>query len=52
MVAAFFRLILFAFIAYIVFLVLRITRGLKKDRRHGASREPRAGEGGVVKEEQ
>ena len=51
MVAAFFRFILFAFIAYVIFLVLRVTRGLKQARRQAAPRTPEPVEGVMVKDE-
>jgi YHS domain-containing protein len=51
MVTALFRLILFAFIAYVVFLVLRISRGLKQDRRQAGPRTPGPVEGVMVKDE-
>jgi YHS domain-containing protein len=51
MVAAIFRLILFAFIAYVVFLFLRITRGLKQARRQAGPKAPGRVEGVMVKDE-
>lgn len=47
MVAAVFRLILFAFIAYVVFLFVRIYLGLKRTR----PRPPREVRGVMVKDE-
>jgi len=51
MVAAFFRFVLFAFIAYVVFLFLRINRGLKQARRQAGPRTPGPVEGVMVKDE-
>jgi len=49
MVAAFFRFILFAFVAYVAFLFLRIYLGLK--RRRPQARAPREVRGEMVKDE-
>jgi uncharacterized protein len=51
MVAGFFRLILFAFIAYIAFLCVRIYRGLKKVREGARAPRPRSTQSVMVKDE-
>jgi YHS domain-containing protein len=51
MLATFFRLVLFAFIAYVVFLFLRIARGLKQARGQAGPQPPRPVESVMVKDE-
>jgi YHS domain-containing protein len=45
------RLILFAFIAYVAFLFVRIYRGVKKIRAGAQARPPRSVRGEMVKDE-
>jgi len=49
MVAAFFRFVLFVFVAYVAFLFLRVFLGLKKPRPQ--ARAPREVRGEMVKDE-
>jgi YHS domain-containing protein len=51
MVAAFLRFVLFAFIAYVAFLFVRVYLGLKKVRRQAGPQPPRRVEGVMVKDE-
>jgi YHS domain-containing protein len=51
MVAALFRFVLFAFIAYVVFLFVRVYLGLKKVRLRPAPGARREAEGVMVKDE-
>ncbi len=51
MVAGFLRLILFAFIAYVAFLIVRIYRGIKNVRAGAQAPGPRPVQGEMVKDE-
>lgn len=51
MVAAFLRLILFALIAYVAFLFLRIYRGVRRIRQQTGHQTPREVQGVMVKDE-
>ena len=51
MVAAFLRFVLFALVAYVVFLFLRIYLGLKRRRTQTRTQAPREVQGVMVKDE-
>jgi YHS domain-containing protein len=51
MVAGFLRFVLFALVAYVAFLFLRIYLGLKRRRAQTRDRAPRAVQGVMVKDE-
>lgn len=51
MVAAFLRFVLFAFVAYVVFLFLRIYLGLKRPGPRSKTEAPRQVQGVMVKDE-
>jgi len=51
MVAAFFRFVLFAFVAYVAFLFLRVYLGLKRPRPQSSTKAPREVQGVMVKDE-
>jgi len=51
MVAAFLRFVLFALVAYVVFLFLRIYLGLKRRRTQPRTQQPREVQGVMVKDE-
>jgi uncharacterized protein len=51
MVIAFFRFIVFAFIAYVAFLFVRVFFGLKRAQRQSRAQAPREVQGVMVKDE-